>query len=283
MGLRFMFHGRFTRYIVAGLVFATSGLAHLSHTHAADGHPKDPVARAEALSGQAEKAFSDGRFEDAIRLYLDAWEAVPSAAILYNVGFIYEKRLNEPELALDAYRKVVASPDVEPQTLTKAKARIAAIESALAKPKDPVDPPKEPVIGRVTEEPIEDDPPKPPEPAAEARQSGSILPWIVAGAGGAILLGGIATGFVAMGTHSDFEAATAAADKDALQANGETQALVADILMGTGLAVAAGGLIWALIDGGSPATRSEAQPVTRLELRPWFSHASAGLVLGGSL
>jgi hypothetical protein len=283
MGLRFMFHGRFTRSIVAALlVLAMSGLGRLSPTHAADGLPRDPVARAEVLSAQAEKAFSDSRFEDAIRLYLDAWEAMPSAAILYNVGFIYERRLNEPELALDYYRKVASSSDVEPATLTKAKARIAALESGLAKPREPVVPPKEPVIGRVTEEPVDVEPPESPE-VPDFIEETSVIPWIVTGVGGAILLGGIATGFLAMGTHSDFEAATAAANKDSLQSSGQTQALVADLLMGTGLAVAAGGFIWALLDDGVSSTRSEVEPLSGLELRPWLSPVGAGIVFGGSL
>ncbi len=241
--------------------------------HAGESPPKEPTARAEWLSSRAETAFSEGRFNDAIRLYLDAWEAVPSANILYNVAFIYDRRLSDPELASQYYDRAARSADADAALVEKARARIAAIkaESAVKPPKDP--PPRDP--------PPRDPPPGDPDPDPGPSSPLKLGPIIVMGAGGALLLGGVAMGFVASSTEDDFKAATTADAKRDFQSAGKTQALVADLLMVTGVLTAAGGFVWYLLDDGGAGESSV--DAVGLRFEPLFIPGGAGLSLGGSL
>ena len=245
-------------------------LAMTAPVHAGDSLPREPTARAEWLSSRAESAFSEGRFNDAIRLYLDAWEAVPSANILYNVAFIYDRRLSDPELASQYYERAASSPDADATLIQKARARIAAIKAeALVKP------PKDP--------PPSDPPPRDPPPAPGPSSPLKLGPILVMGGGGVLLVGGIAMGFVASSTEDDFQAAPTAAAKRDLQSTGKTQALVADILMVTGVLAAAGGFVWYLFDEGG-AGESRVESVSGgLRIEPLFIPGGAGLILGGSL
>jgi hypothetical protein len=230
---------------------------------AADTPPKEPTARAEWLSSRAEQAFSDGRFSDAIKLYLDAWEAVPSAAILYNVAFIYDRRLQDPDLAIQYYDRAASSPDADASLVEKALARVAAIRAERGKKPPPREPDPE------------------PEPDSDPLPLGPIL---VMGGGGALLLGGIAMGFVASSTEDEFQSATTVADKRSLQSSGQTQALVADILMIGGVLTAAGGFLWYLFDAPSGEQRVDMTDAGRgLRVEPMFVPGGAGVSIGGSL
>jgi len=244
---------------------AAFSLAVPAPAFAAEAPPTDPTARAEWLSGQAETAFSERRFADAIRLYLDAWEAAPAASILYNVAFIYDKRLNDPELAIDYYERAAGSADADVELKAKATARVAQLRGDLAKPPDK--PPEKP-------------PEKPPT-TGDSR----VVPWLVTASGGALLVGGVIMGVVAKGTEGDFSEANTAAEKRELQSSGKTQALVADILMGTGIVALGAGIVWLIIDSGSDAGDSSVAPVSETGFRfePRFIPGGAALVFGGNL
>lgn len=226
--------------------------------HAGEAPPKEPTARAEWLSARAETAFSEGRFADAIKLYLDAWEAVPSAAILYNVAFIYDRRLEDPELAIQYYDRAASAADADPGLVEKARARVAVIRAERNKKPPPKDPPPE----------------EPPPLEGQGPRWGPIL---VMGGGGAMFVAGVAMGFVASSTEDDFKAATTASAKRSLQDSGRTEALVADVLMIGGVLTAAGGVVWYLLDRDEPALSVEV--TTGLRLEPLFVKGGAGLSL----
>lgn len=259
------------RGTVALSIFALA-LAASVPARAGEAPPKDPTARAEWYSSRAELAFEGGRFNDAIKLYLDAYEASPSASILYNVAFIYDRRLKEPELAVDYYERVAAAPDADKALADKARARVTTLRAELAKPPDkpPDRPPDKP-------------PDKPPvEPPVEPPSDFPIGPVVTMAAGGVVLATGVVFAVLAGGTHDEFEAATTSADKRDLQSTGRTQALVADIGMAVGGAALVGGVLWLLL---APAPADEATVVPLGDgwrLAPAVAPGHAGLVLGGS-
>lgn len=225
--------------------------------------PTDPTARAEWLSNQAEVAFSEKRFADAIRLYLDAWEAAPAASILYNVAFIYDKRLDDAELAIDYYERAATSPDADDELKTKARARVAALRTQ----KPPIDKP-----------PIDKPPIEPPPDTGS-----SVGPWIVTATGGALFLGGAVMGFIASSTQSDFESAADADEKRSLQSQGKTEALVADVLMGAGVLAIGVGVVWMIVDSGSSG-EGRVEPVgSNTWIEPRLVPGGAALVVGGAL
>lgn len=258
--------GRWPRVAAALTAFALLTASSHGPAFAADAPPREPTARAEWLSARAEEAFSEGRFSDAIKLYLDAWEAVPSAAILYNVAFIYDRRLQDPDLAIQYYDRAAASADADAGLVEKARARVAAIRAERGNKLPPREPDPE------------------PEPDSGPLPLGPIL---LMGGGGALFLGGVGLGFVASSTEDEFQSATTVADKRSLQSSGQTQALVADLLMVGGLLTAAGGFLWYLLDSPDSKTGEQRVDVTNegrgLRVEPMFVPGGAGVSIGGSL
>lgn len=248
-------------------------------SRAAEAPPRDPTARAEWLSNQAETAFAEKRFADAIRLYLDAWEAAPAASILYNVAFIYDKRLSDPELAIDYYERAARSPDADQALIDKARQRVETLRTELGR-KAPKDPPKDPPKKDPPKDPPKKDPPKdPPDDPVDLDPRPGLGPILVTVGGGALLAGGLVVGIFANKTHGDFAGAETPAEKRELQSRGKSQALIADVLMGAGGLTLGAGLVWMLLE---PLPAADAR-VEQVRLEPMFLPGGAGLSLGGRL
>ena len=231
------------------------------------------LERYERLTEEGQTAYQAGRFEDAIRLYLLAFDAVPDPSILYNIGFIYEKKLDDPELAMGYYERVATAIDSPPELIAKANNRLEIARQLAAEKK-----------GRPTE-PVDVKPPeggeKPPVTPPEEGRSLNAAPVVTVAVGGAALLAGAIFGSLAIDTQVRFAQARedGLADRARdLQTTGRGQAVIADALMIGGGVVAATGLIWFLVDGWSgPSTSSSVQ-----------IHASpiadgAVVLIGGSL
>ncbi len=211
------------------LLVSTSGA--LAFASRADAAQPDPTGRAERLSAEAADAFGVGRFHDAIKLYLDAYDISKSPETLYNVAFIYEKKLAEPELAIDYYQRVVRAEGVDAALAAKAQKRMTALKDARKK---------------------DDPPPKKTDPPPDAGPGAG--PYVLVGTGGAVLAAGFTFAIMATVTHADFDKAETADAKRALQSRGQTQALVADLAMGVGAAAILGGVIWLLAASDAPAS-----------------------------
>lgn len=114
--------------VVAALLFpavasAQGGAATTAPSASAD------EQQAQALSDQAYAAYEKNDFAKALELYLGSYKLVPTAEILYNVASIYDKKLNDPKLAVEYYRRHNAAPDAKPELVGKATARIAALSA----------------------------------------------------------------------------------------------------------------------------------------------------------
>src|SRR5690606_9745279 len=85
-----------------------------------------------------------------------------------------------------------------------------------------------------------------PAGATESSSGGSILPYVVIGAGGALFVGGLLIGTAAVGQAKD------APSKDSTEADdARSLAAVADLTMVVGLVGAGVGVVLMLLDGGS--------------------------------
>jgi len=87
-------------------------------------------------------------------------------------------------------------------------------------------------------------------PPAADTSSSKVLPWTLVGVGGAVLAGGIVTGVVAASKASDLEddCPNHVCEDDLSQRDeAANTALVADILMGTGLVLAGAGVTWLIL------------------------------------
>lgn len=103
------------------------------------------------------------------------------------------------------------------------------------------------------------------EPSASTPRS-ALVPWLLAGLGGALLAGGTVTGVLALQGRSDLDAACRAnvcteTERPAYDRT-RTLAMTADVLFGTGGALAVTGVVWLLVAGRTPA--ASASPRTSL-------------------
>jgi tetratricopeptide (TPR) repeat protein len=221
---------------------------------AAGASAEDPI---EQLADRGLRLFQASDFKGAVKAYREAYQFEPVGALLYNIAFIYDKKLNDPQLALDYYRRFVNAPDADRDTRLAAFERIVEITEELAE-KTPVPPP------------ITTPPPPPPD------DSQRLIGWIVAGSGAGIAVLGGVFGILASQTHSDFEASGDAVERRDLRDTGETQALVADVGLGLGAAAIIAGLVLVFTADDAPA----AAEATGVRVGP--SDSGLGLSIGGS-
>jgi hypothetical protein len=102
-------------------------------------------------------------------------------------------------------------------------------------------------------------------PTTKQEQSSSIVPYILMGVGGAMVISGVVVGAMAAGKHSELEdkcggIGSCDPQYESLADEGKTLNITADVLMFGGLAAAAtGGVLW-FLDSSSDSSGEE-QPV----------------------
>ncbi|MFN3198754.1 MAG: tetratricopeptide repeat protein [Bradymonadia bacterium] len=201
----------------------------------------------ESLARQARARYGEGRFGEAVGLYLQAYKLAPASALLYNVALIYDKKLNEPELAIQFYRRYIAAPDADPKVAQRATIRVQTLKAQKAAQSPIV---TDPNVGLISD----------PGPVVggevpRAQENNQALAgWVTAGAGAVLVVGGVFFGLSASASESDFDAATSLSQKQSLRDDGERQALVSDVLTITGLAAIGVGL-WLALTAEEPSQR----------------------------
>jgi hypothetical protein len=133
----------------------------------------------------------------------------------------------------------------------------------------------EPVPEPAAAAPIED-----AEEPATATGSLPLGPALLGGGGVVLLAAGVVVGIVANATEDEYASRDVGNDAQAKAADdqrvtGENQALVANILLGTGAAAVVAAGIWYLLDGNTEHAPAQAM------LRPALGPGTAGLVLAG--
>ncbi len=245
--------------------------------------------RFEVLSAGAANLYEAGQYEEAIAEYLKAYDVVPSGEVLYNVAFIYDKKLGETSLAKDFYKRVLRSPETSSNIIALATNRVRAIEQEEVAARTAAEQAR--AEARAAEERRRAEELARIEAArgktvmnggggnstvvASGGSDPNYLAYGLIGGGGAMVLGGIIAGIVTLGTESDFNEETDAAARAALKSDGEGQAVLTDVLLFGGAAVAATGVVLLLLDddGGS-------------DVNVGFSPATDGggvVLVGGSL
>lgn len=272
---------RAVRTLAGALLFtvAIGGLAPLVQA----APPADPTARAEELGQDARTAYSAGRFEDAIALYVKAYEIAPTAGFLFNIAFVYDKKLGDAELAAQFYQRVIDTADADPELKEKARAAIAALPKAESRaPSSGAPDGGGAAHGGAGDGDGDAGDARPGDglPARPPADDGGpgALPWALMGGGGVLLVSGVVIGVLASGTERDFHAATSAKSKASLKSDGESQALAADILMLTGVAVAGTGLLVYLLTGGD-----DGDTEGRVDVAPAILPGGVGVFVRGSL
>ncbi len=205
------------------------------------------VSEANRVQFLARKAFtarSEGRNEDAVALYLQAFQIEPVPGLLYNIAYIYDRDIGDLELASRFYRRCIAAEGVEATVVRRANGRLATLrermrENANQRRTDAITTNRSGTTrGRNTATNAVRT--KVESPSARG-------PWWLMGIGATLLVTGLATGGIAAYNSKQFGAATLLSEKKDIRDLAQTQALTADILMGTGALTALAGLTWYFI------------------------------------
>ncbi len=90
----------------------------------------DDVERAEGFAAEAFEAYSQRDYALAVELYRKAYDAAPTADILFNIARIYDVGLRERALAITYYRSYVVDPDADVYRLDVAFERLTQLEAS---------------------------------------------------------------------------------------------------------------------------------------------------------
>jgi tetratricopeptide (TPR) repeat protein len=263
----------------ARLALLLGGLVVVTPLAAPPASAADASAATESAEQLAERAFqlhAAGRYAEAIATYLQAYVVSSAAATLFNIATIYDRKLHEPELAADYYRRYLRAPDAEPELVQKANSRLVALKQAAddeARARKSVSlPAPSPTAASAA----------PPEPSSEPRGVPRASTWrtagLVIGAAGAAGLGAsVVLGLLAKGKDDEANAlcngASCSSERGvALAHEAGSLATAGTIAFAAGAALAVGGAALFLA-----AARSAPAPSAGLAVIPLFDPACAGL------
>jgi hypothetical protein len=250
-----------------------SSLFVLTRTAALFAQPAD-------LSDEAFARYEAGDYPGAVSLYMQAYERSVDSRILFNVAQIYDKKVQDRDLAVEYYRRYLKSTTTEPELVATATARITDL---LRQPEIPSSPPPAPAVpGEAPKEPALSDSPARPEPkpdpdlAPPAAEPPVFVGWIVTGVLGAA---GVGTGVGALLLSSDLRDTTYRGDPtEESQADADRVAVLAGVTDG----LLAGALVAGAVTLIVQLTHSPTRPQTALWLSPDVSGGRRGVMLGGS-
>jgi hypothetical protein len=88
------------------------------------------VHQAESYAAQAYEANSQKEHARAVALYQKAFDAAPSADILYNIARIYDVGIRDRPLAISFYRRYLADPGALSERILKVNQRLRVLREA---------------------------------------------------------------------------------------------------------------------------------------------------------
>ena len=217
----------------------------------------DTTARIERLAQQASARYKADDFVEAVELYLEAYRLGEAAALLYNVAVIYDRKINDRELAITYYRRYITAPDADPAAVSRATARVQVLKQEQAKAD--ADRRAEELAAAKRRKEAEEARLNPPPEAPRAVSStvrqaepDRTVGWIVTGVGAVALGVGAGFGVGAASDQTAFNESELLNEKKDLREKGSQKALVADILMGVGVAAIITGVVLVLTAEADP-------------------------------
>jgi hypothetical protein len=233
-----------------GLAQEGQGLINMGETDMSD-----ESARAHFKVGTS--LYETGRFAEAGAEWEKAYVLSKRSKLLYNVYVAYRDASDQPR-AIDALRRYLATGDVTGTQRLNLEARLRAMEKSQADAQATA-------TASPTPSPVEAGPASTPEPAPESAApaptaassddggTNLVLPMVLVGVGGAMVVGGVVTGLITNGKVADIEDACpndlcpASFDLDGARDSASTLATVTDVLLiGGGVVLGTGVVLWLL-------------------------------------
>jgi len=205
----------------------------------------DEAARRHFRLGQA--YYQNGQFPQAATEFEQAYQLSGRPQLLYNIYLAHRDALHTRQSyeALRQYLDEVADPPDEDHL----RARLHHLEEALAANPES-DPEVEPDTQTSDPTPTPVTPPTPDLSAPAESESRSPVPFVVIGAGGGMLVGGLVAALMSRGARNDLEALCDAdgacppdSNWESLRDKGQRTARAADVLIGVGAAAAVTGVV----------------------------------------
>lgn len=242
----------------------------------------DSDARARELFKQGDRAYAEGRYEEALQKFEEAHRLSGRPLLLFNIGNALERlgRLDEAADKLEQYISYAerAEVDVLAKRVENLRRRAEA-KKKLEEERDARGPERAAEQKPEREGEVEARPKRAPEtPARDQKpEESNTLGWVLLGAGGVALGAGAAFGFMALGARKDADAACKdqggqrlcnASAKDAIDRDAR-YSLFADIGFGVGvIAAGAGAYLLFSSPGGSEQAKPAATRGVALGARP---------------
>jgi len=203
--------------------------------------PAVDQAGAVELSAQARERFKAKDYDAAVRLFEQALALDANPNYLFNIGRVYEEK-RDLRAAVDYYQRFVMEPRVEIGAREQAVQRLRVLKAILNETEpagtntaaaDPARPGT----------PTEGAPLRPADSKKNMRLGG----YALLGAGGVTMIVGGIFGGLTLAKRSALDDSMIVEDRRSLKRQGETFAVVSDITLFTGAALAVTGLVLVLV------------------------------------
>lgn len=263
----------------ASLVFCAGTSGHVlaaSQDPAAGIEPAAPATgevapgTAADLSGQAIERFKARDYDAAARLFEQAYALDPNPNYLFNVGRVYEEK-GDIRSAADYYQRFVKEPGVEIESRELALQRLRVLRAILHE--------TEPQPGQpagATPGPTADAGQPAPGTGADEpdrKKSMRLGGYALLGVGGVSMVVGGIFGGLTLAKKKELNGADMVVERQSLAHQGKTFALVSDVTLFSGAALAVAGLVLVLVARKPRATASSPSSA----LTPTFGRGQAGL------
>jgi tetratricopeptide (TPR) repeat protein len=232
--------------------------------------PAEPATEFDAVVARAVEAYSAQRYDEAIALFEQAWAMRQQPEIIYNIARVYERAVRRPE-AIERYEQFLSMPNTTAELRARAMTSLEALRTELEA--------MERASRRGTEPEGPETPPVPPTPPEEPVDALNVSGWVLFGTGAAVLIAGGVLGGLALGEQNAAEEAGSLADQQDHFDRGETEALTADILFGTGGALAVTGVILLIVRAARANDHDQPAADAPVSLRPTFAGHGPGVGL----
>lgn len=248
-----------SRNIVVGLLLAGAVATQLPGSGSAIA--AEPTAA--ELTDQAYERYQAGDYPTAVSLYMKAYNLSVDARILFNVAQIYDKKVQDRELALEYYRRYLKSTTAEPELVKKATERVTELQrqqEELSKPAPTASAAVTATASAAATTTSTATPTATPTVRTESRPV-----WIGYGTAGVLAVGAAITGALALSGSGEvsrgaYAGSTPPADLRATADRTGTLAVTTDVLIG-GAAVAA--VVTLIVHIASPKSGSEVKSALR--------------------
>jgi tetratricopeptide (TPR) repeat protein len=262
--------------IVLGLSTLAVG-AERAHAQAATPAPvaASDTAQAEEMARQhfqlGRAQYQSGQFREAASSFEQAYALSKREVLWYNIYLAHRDAGANKQSAIALRNYLERVPELENRAQLEARLesldRIVAQEEQREREASERATAEQQAAASAESEQASEAPVEAVQPTESSKpeESPSILPFVLMGTGGAMVIGGVVVGAMASSKHSELEEKCGDGPCDrslkSLADEGKTLALTADIMLFGGLAVAGTGAVLWLLDSTADSSSEEQEPV----------------------